>query len=105
MATTISRVNEANPNPNSPSSKNEITEYISEMLTRGCILIDGSADAIGPYQIKRTIAMGGMGEVFLAALERTGGEKQVALKCVLPRFVQDARFKELFEREARLAAV
>ena len=47
-----------------------------------------------------------MGEVFLAALQRAGGfEKQVALKCVLPRFVEDSTFKELFEQEARLAAV
>ena len=43
--------------------------------------------------------MGGMGEVFLAALREPVASKQVALKCVLPRFVQDARFKELFERE------
>jgi len=46
-----------------------------------------------------------MGEVFLAALERTGGfEKQVALKCVLPGLMSDPRFVELFEKEARLAA-
>jgi serine/threonine protein kinase len=61
---------------------------------------------IGPYKILKTIAMGGMGEVYLAALEREGGfEKQVALKCVLPRLMNDVRFLELFEREARLAAV
>lgn len=61
---------------------------------------------LGPYRILRTIAMGGMGEVYLAALEREGGfEKQVALKCVLPRLMTDPRFLEFFEREARLAAV
>ncbi len=60
---------------------------------------------IGPYRIIRTIALGGMGEVFLATLERSGGfEKRVALKCVLPRLMADPRFVELFEREARLAA-
>lgn len=60
---------------------------------------------LGPYRIIRTIALGGMGEVFLAALERSGGfEKRVALKCVLPRLMADPRFVELFEREARLAA-
>lgn len=62
-------------------------------------------DRIGPYRIVRTIAVGGMGEVYLAALERAGGfEKRVALKCVLPRLMADPRFVELFEREARLAA-
>ncbi len=61
---------------------------------------------LGPYKILKTIAMGGMGEVYLAALERHGGfEKQVALKCVLPKLMADARFLEFFEREARLAAV
>lgn len=60
---------------------------------------------IGPYRIVRTIAIGGMGEVYLAALERSGGfEKRVALKCVLPRLMADPRFIDLFEREARLAA-
>ncbi len=62
-------------------------------------------ERLGPYRILRTIAMGGMGEVFLAALERAGGfEKQVALKCVLPGLMEDPRFVELFEKEARLAA-
>ncbi len=60
---------------------------------------------IGPYRIIRTVAIGGMGEVFLATLERSGGfEKRVALKCVLPRLMADPHFVELFEREARLAA-
>jgi len=50
--------------------------------------------------------MGGMGEVHLAALERTGGfEKQVAIKTILPRLMKDDKFVDLFEREARLAAL
>ena len=62
-------------------------------------------ERLGPYRILRTIAMGGMGEVYLAALERAGGfEKHVALKCVLPELMTQPRFVELFEREARLAA-
>ncbi|MCA9539791.1 MAG: serine/threonine protein kinase, partial [Myxococcales bacterium] len=62
-------------------------------------------ERIGPYRIVRTIALGGMGEVFLASLERSGGfQKRVALKCVLPRLMADPRFVDLFEREARLAA-
>ncbi|MBV70034.1 MAG: hypothetical protein CMH52_01670 [Myxococcales bacterium] len=61
---------------------------------------------LGPYKIIRNIASGGMGEVYLAALERTGGfEKTVALKCILPRLMGEQRFIDLFEREARLAAV
>ena len=34
-----------------------------------------------------------------------GFEKQVALKSILPRLMQDDKFVDLFEREARLAAV
>ncbi len=60
---------------------------------------------IGPYRILGTIALGGMGEVFLAALQREGGfEKRVALKRALPELMADPSFVELFEREARLAA-
>ncbi|MEE2757063.1 MAG: protein kinase [Myxococcota bacterium] len=63
-------------------------------------------ERLGPYKIIRNIASGGMGEVYLAALERVGGfEKTVALKCILPRLMDEQRFIDLFEREARLAAV
>ena len=62
-------------------------------------------DRIGPYRILGTIALGGMGEVFLAALQREGGfEKRVALKRALPELTANPSFVELFEREARLAA-
>ncbi len=60
---------------------------------------------VGPYRILGTIALGGMGEVFLAALQREGGfEKRVALKRARPELTADPAFVELFEREARLAA-
>ena len=45
-------------------------------------------DKIGPYKIVRSIASGGMGEVYMAALERRAGfQKTVALKCMLPELV------------------
>ncbi len=60
---------------------------------------------IGPYRIVHAIALGGMGEVFLAALTRPGGfEKTVAIKRALPELMRQPAFVELFEREARLAA-
>ena len=60
----------------------------------------------GPYRIVRRLASGGMGEVFLATLERDGGfQKEVAVKSVHPKYMADPRFIEFFEREARLAAL
>ncbi|MEZ4470769.1 MAG: protein kinase [bacterium] len=60
---------------------------------------------IGPYRLVQRIAVGGMGEVCLATLERAGGfRKLVALKQALPALMDDPAFVEMFEREARLAA-
>ncbi|MCB9545767.1 MAG: serine/threonine protein kinase [Myxococcales bacterium] len=60
---------------------------------------------IGPYRLLQRIAVGGMGEVCLATLERAGGfRKLVALKQALPALMDDPSFVEMFEREARLAA-
>ena len=59
----------------------------------------------GPYEIVRSIARGGMGEVFLAKLRRPGGfEKLVAIKRLLPALSMHTAFVEMFEREAHLAA-
>jgi serine/threonine protein kinase len=60
----------------------------------------------GPYRIVRRLAAGGMGEVFLATLQRTGGfQKEVAVKSIHPKYMTNPRFIEFFEREARLAAL
>ena len=60
----------------------------------------------GPYRIVKRLAAGGMGEVFLATLERVGGfQKEVAVKSIHPKYMTNPRFVEFFEREARLAAL
>ena len=62
-------------------------------------------DRFGKYRVLRRIASGGMAEVFLCRLSgEKGFRKRVALKVVHPRHADDARFRELFFREARLAA-
>jgi len=64
------------------------------------------AQSIGPYRVIGTIAQGGMGEVFLAALHREGGfQKRVALKRALPALAKDPGFLVRFEAEARNAAL
>ena len=57
---------------------------------------------VGPYQIRRVIAQGGMGVVF-EALD-TKLEKIVALKMMNPALMQDASFKLRFEQEAKTLA-
>lgn len=62
-------------------------------------------DRFGKYRVLRRIASGGMAEVYLCRLTgEEGFRKRVALKVVHPRYANDPRFRELFAREARLAA-
>ncbi len=67
-----------------------------------------SADALprlGQYRILRSIAAGGMGEIFLAKRVGPGGfEKLVALKRMLPHLMRDERSVAMFLNEAKLAA-
>jgi serine/threonine-protein kinase len=62
-------------------------------------------DRIGKYSVIRKIASGGMAEVYLCRLRgEEGFEKKVAVKIILPRFSSEPRFRDLFVREARIAA-
>ncbi len=59
----------------------------------------------GRYTVVRKIASGGMSEVYLCRLQgEEGFEKKVAVKVVPPRLTEDPRFRDLFVREARIAA-
>ena len=57
---------------------------------------------VGPYQIRRVIAQGGMGVVF-EALD-TKLEKVLALKMMNPALMQNISFKLRFEQEAKTLA-
>ena len=62
-------------------------------------------DRFGKYRVLRRIASGGMAEVYLCRLSgEEGFRKRVALKVVHSRHAEDPLFRELFVREARLAA-
>jgi serine/threonine-protein kinase len=62
-------------------------------------------DRIGKYSVIRKIASGGMAEVYLCRLRgEEGFEKKVAVKIILPRFSSEPHFRDLFVREARIAA-
>ena len=47
---------------------------------------------VGPYSLVRRIAIGGMGEVFLAKSEREGTTRNIALKRILPHLVTERHF-------------
>jgi len=60
---------------------------------------------IGPFVVERPIASGGMAETFVGVREGPGGFVQrVCLKRVLPVHRADEELRQLFHREARLAA-
>ena len=63
------------------------------------------AAPIGPYEIDRRLALGGMAEVLVATRQGPHGfAKQVALKRILPRFAGDPEFVSMFIDEAKIAA-
>jgi serine/threonine protein kinase len=57
------------------------------------------------YTLLRRLAVGGMGELFLARAAAPGGvQKLVAIKRVRPEYASDTTFVTMFLNEARLAA-
>src|SRR5438046_9241875 len=59
--------------------------------------------ALGRYELLRPLARGGMAEVYLARRRAAGVEKWLVVKRIRPERAGDARFLELFVREARLS--
>ena len=57
---------------------------------------------LGPYEIRRQLGAGGMGEVYLAQDTRLG--RQVAIKVLPAEFSGDSERLARFEQEARAAA-
>src|SRR5260221_6627108 len=60
---------------------------------------------LGPYELLRRIATGGMAEVYLARRAGPHGfQKIVAVKRILPQYARDADFVAMFVDEARVCA-
>src|SRR3979411_1030950 len=60
---------------------------------------------LGPYELLRRIATGGMAEVYLARRAGPHGfQKTVAVKRILPQFARDPDFVAMFIDEARVCA-
>lgn len=62
-------------------------------------------DVFGKYLLHERVGMGGMAEVYRATYNPEGGfQKVVALKRVLPQYVEDETFIEMFREEAALCS-
>lgn len=61
-----------------------------------------SGTRLGPCTIQSALGAGGMGEVYKARDTRL--DRDVAIKVLTASLAADARFKERFEREARVVA-
>ncbi|MBI2896533.1 MAG: protein kinase [Deltaproteobacteria bacterium] len=60
--------------------------------------------SFGPYTLLQRLAQGGMAEVFLARQpSRTGIERNLVIKRILPHLSEDREFVAMFTEEARLA--
>src|SRR5579859_4442243 len=60
---------------------------------------------LGPYELLRRIATGGMAEVYLARRAGPHGfQKTVAVKRILPQYARDPDFVAMFVDEARVCA-
>ncbi len=67
---------------------------------------EAESDRIGRYRVLRRLAVGGMGEVFLARHEGPAGfAKTLVVKRILKHLASDPRFIEMFVNEARIAAL
>jgi eukaryotic-like serine/threonine-protein kinase len=64
-----------------------------------------SLDHIGRYELLKSLAVGGMAEVYLARQTGVQGfEKVLVIKKILPHLASQERFVQMFLDEARLAA-
>ena len=64
------------------------------------------SEHFGDYELVERLGVGGMAETFVAIRRGPGGfEQRVCLKRILPTFVNDQDFVEMFLREARMSAL
>jgi serine/threonine protein kinase len=63
-------------------------------------------ERFGDYELVERLGVGGMAETFVAIRRGPAGfEQRVCLKRILPTFVDESDFVEMFVREARLSAL
>ncbi|MBW1832354.1 MAG: serine/threonine protein kinase [Deltaproteobacteria bacterium] len=69
-------------------------------------MTSSTPERFGDYELRERLGVGGMAETFVAIRRGPGDfEQRVCLKRILPTFVNDADFVEMFLREAQLSAL
>ena len=71
-------------------------------IAAGLLTCERAGQSVGPFRVTGVLAVGGMGEVYLADDTRLG--RKVALKLLPQQFTADADRVRRFEREARAAS-
>ncbi len=67
---------------------------------------DTSYEQVGKYRLLKKLATGGMAHIFLAEQSGLGGfRKRLVIKRILPHLVGDQKFLQMFQDEARVAAM
>jgi serine/threonine protein kinase len=83
-----------------------ISNYLGSKVDAGLRTIPQAEQQRPKYRLVSRLALGGMGEVFLARQEGPAGfAKTVVVKRILDSFATDESFVEMFLEEARLAAL
>lgn len=63
-------------------------------------------EQVGKYRLLKKLATGGMAHIFLAEQSGLGGfRKRLVIKRILPHLVGDEKFLQMFQDEARVAAM
>ena len=69
-------------------------------------MVPATPEHFGDYELVERLGVGGMAETFVAIRRGPCGfEQRVCLKRILPIFMHDDEFIEMFLREARLSAL
>jgi serine/threonine-protein kinase len=68
--------------------------------------VESTNEQIGKYSLIKKLATGGMAHIFLAEQSGPGGfKKRLVIKRILPHLLNDEKFLQMFQDEARVAAM
>lgn len=67
---------------------------------------ESNYEQVGKYRLLKKLATGGMAHIYLAEQSGLGGfKKRLVIKRILPHLIDDEKFLQMFQDEARVAAM